>query len=146
MSPDCKPDAPEFIKNSDRLLRRIHKRDIEDGRITEAAFDDDYCSVNMENKTEESLQEFLGCAHPKNINYDTRKEHGETLLDKGWKVAVVTPEQPRKHSQSVYPDPIDINFKDGNYPNKVHALICGTKSDALLFEMAEEANRNTVLG
>jgi len=147
--PECNDD-PSLI-DTQFLLRRVLKVFIDNGRITAGAFDPPekepnnlHCSVDI--KSKRPPEDLLGALYSKNINYDQRGNNAEKMLGKGHKVVAVRVGIARKHSQKVFPNPCDEEFRDGFRLNKAHATICGEKGDELLQELAEEANDNIILG
>lgn len=141
MVPNSMPDD-STISNSELLLRRISPKNFDNGRISDAAFDDPECSVNL--GSESDPEDCLSVLSPDRVNFSSRFRTPK-YLSKGWAVAGVEANLPRKHSQAIYREAATIIFKDREWTNEAHAIIFGVKTDEALFEMAEMATNNILL-
>jgi len=134
-NPNCKENDPN-INNSELLLRRIPPQWLEGGRISYEAFNEIYCSVEVESKS--SAEECLAHLFPEGIKPENIKKH-KKLLKKGWGIGGIFTSLPRENDQTVYFDPIEIPQNEKIYINEAHALICGEKDRGLLLKMAESS-------
>lgn len=131
--PDCKNDDPQ-IDDEECLLRRIPPQQCPDGVITYDAFSDFKCSVEVASKS--SPEECLSHHFPEGIKPKYSHKKFKRLLEKNWKVASIVSKVPRENDQTVYLEPIDIQIGEELFKNEAHAEICGEKSRALQYKLA----------